>query len=394
VWISFGLIGTGFLVCWNAMLNTIPFWLYRFNSDSIFFWFTTSYMSSNLIGLAVSLLYDSERVSLATKILTGFVVFIGVIAALPFETNPALGIATVAVLGFADAASQGSAFALASIFHPRYVVAVMTGLGVCGVSVTGVQIIIVAAVPPEDNANQVLSTKIFFSICGVVLVACILSYLFIIQRSPVTKHYLTKNKAARQQYVSGQVAPVRGTSDAPGTPVAKVSLRRVFGKVWREAVEVMLVFWVTLAIFPAISGTIEASGPEGRVPFGLILNMCFMVGDLLGRYAPNRDALIFISRRHLWIPVVLRIGFVALFMLCLGDHRFFKTNLEVYAIMGAFAITSGYCATLAMAYGAEDLDGEQKEAAGSIMVFFMTLGLTLGVWSGVLISFVRTGHIG
>jgi len=62
--------------------------------------------------------------------------------------------------------------------------------------------------------------------------------------------------------------------------------------------------------------------------------------------------------------------------------------------MGVFAASSGYCATLAMAYGAEGLDGDQKEAAGSIMVFFMTLGLTLGVWSGVLISYVQTGQIG
>jgi len=48
-------------------------------------------------------------------------------AVLPFVNNAAAALAIVAMLGFTDCLIQGSIFALAGMFSPKYVAATMSG---------------------------------------------------------------------------------------------------------------------------------------------------------------------------------------------------------------------------------------------------------------------------
>ena len=57
--------------------------------------------------------------------------------------------------------------------------------------------------------------------------------------------------------------------------------------------------------------------------------------------------------------------------------------------MLTFALTNGYLGTLAMMFGPVTLRPADKEAGGSLMVFFLTLGLTLGVWTGNLLDYLE-----
>lgn len=123
--------------------------------------------------------------------------------------------------------------------------------------------------------------------------------------------------------------------------------------------------------------------------------------DFIGRTAPRWDAAIFIGPGALWLPTVLRVVFVPAFIFCLHHLYFFTSDFMGYLCMSLMALSNGYCGTLAMMYGPARVDAINKERAGTIMVFFLTAGLTGGVWLGVLFnglfgqdsSIVKGGYI-
>ena len=113
------------------------------------FYFSVCYMTTNLMGLGkLSLQYHScvavlkrgtplteacgyrmstavfvvkwgDRLSFRSRIVTGFIIFLGCIIALPFITNMTLTLAIVCILGTSDAIVQGSIYGLSGQFHPR-----------------------------------------------------------------------------------------------------------------------------------------------------------------------------------------------------------------------------------------------------------------------------------
>uniref|UniRef100_A0A8C1KI86 Solute carrier family 29 member 1b n=1 Tax=Cyprinus carpio TaxID=7962 RepID=A0A8C1KI86_CYPCA len=81
--------------------------------------------------------------------------------------------------------------------------------------------------------------------------------------------------------------------------------------------------------------------------------------------------------------LVARVIFVPLFMLCNVKPRH---NLPIYfshdgwfiGFMILFAFSNGYLASLCMCFGPKKVDASEAETAGSIMAFFLSLGLALG----------------
>lgn len=117
----------------------------------------------------------------------------------------------------------------------------------------------------------------------------------------------------------------------------------------------------------------------------MILITLFNVFDLVGRTSPKWDSLIFIGPKWLWVPTVLRVGFIPLFVMSL-HHIVFTDDFWMYAFMSLMALSNGYLGTLAMMYGPARVGVADKERAGSVMVFFLTTGLTSGVWMGLLFN--------
>jgi len=123
----------------------------------------------------------------------------------------------------------------------------------------------------------------------------------------------------------------------------------------------------------------------------IIIITGFNVFDLVGRTIPKWEGLIFFNKKTLWIPVILRFAFFPLFILSLHP-KIFTNDMWMYFFMAAFALTNGYCGTLAMMFGPEDVEVRDRERAGTMMVFFLTTGLTAGVWMGTALDkFVQMG---
>jgi hypothetical protein len=137
---------------------------------------------------------------------------------------------------------------------------------------------------PDDAIKSGMSY--FITACA-ALVMCIIAYLVIIRRSPVTQYYL--GKVVKDAIVNNKLT---------GEENVRSSLWEIFKNVWQEALMVALNFWITLALFPGITAQMTSTHEslnKGQW-FPIILFMLFNFFDLVGRTLPRWESLIFFNR--------------------------------------------------------------------------------------------------
>ncbi|VTJ51083.1 Hypothetical predicted protein [Marmota monax] len=136
----------------------------------------------------------------------------------------------------------------------------------------------------------------------------------------------------------------------------KPSVFIVFQKIWLTALCLVLVFTVTLSVFPAITAMVTSSTSPGKWSQFFNPICCFLlfnVMDWLGRSLtsyflwPDEDS------RLLPLLVCLRFLFVPLFMLCHVPERarlpiLFPQDAYFITFMLLFAVSNGYLVSLTM----------------------------------------------
>ncbi|XP_077818260.1 equilibrative nucleoside transporter 2 isoform X3 [Macaca mulatta] len=136
----------------------------------------------------------------------------------------------------------------------------------------------------------------------------------------------------------------------------KPSVFVVFQKIWLTALCLVLVFTVTLSVFPAITAMVTSSTSPGKWSQFFNPICCFLlfnIMDWLGRSLtsyflwPDEDS------RLLPLLVCLRFLFVPLFMLCHVPQRsrlptLFPQDAYFITFMLLFAISNGYLVSLTM----------------------------------------------
>ncbi|KAG8522625.1 Equilibrative nucleoside transporter 2 [Galemys pyrenaicus] len=168
----------------------------------------------------------------------------------------------------------------------------------------------------------------------------------------------------------------------PGAP----SVLAVFRKIWLTALCLVLVFTVTLSVFPAITAMVTSSTSPGKWSQFFNPICCFLlfnVMDWLGRSLtsyflwPDEDS------RLLPLLVSLRFLFVPLFMLCHVPGRarlpvLFPQDAYFITFMLLFAVSNGYLVSLTMCLAPRQVLPHEREVAGALMTFFLALGLSCG----------------
>nr|XP_045012420.1 equilibrative nucleoside transporter 2 isoform X2 [Jaculus jaculus]XP_045012432.1 equilibrative nucleoside transporter 2 isoform X2 [Jaculus jaculus] len=171
-------------------------------------------------------------------------------------------------------------------------------------------------------------------------------------------------------------------SQKPGKPSVFV----VFQKIWLTALCLVLVFTVTLSVFPAITAMVTSSTGPGKwnkffnpICCFLLFNIMDWVGRSLTSYFlwPDEDS------RLLPLLVCLRFLFVPLFMLCNVRERsrlpiLFPQDAYFITFMLVFAISNGYLVSLTMCLAPRQVLPHEREVAGALMTFFLALGLSCG----------------
>ncbi|XP_077357038.1 equilibrative nucleoside transporter 2-like [Festucalex cinctus] len=172
----------------------------------------------------------------------------------------------------------------------------------------------------------------------------------------------------------------------------KASIIEVFKKIWVMAFCVTFVFTVTLSVFPAITVDVKTASPNFRTALPgnwerYFINICcfltFNINDWLGRTVttlirwPRKESRLFP------LLVVSRVIFIPLLMLCNVQARsflpvYFDSDIVFTVIMVFFSISSGYFVCLSMSYAPQLVEAKDAETAGTLMTFFLALGLSIG----------------
>ncbi|NXP51313.1 S29A1 protein, partial [Heliornis fulica] len=318
---------------------------------------------------------------------------------------------------------QSSLFGLAGLLPASYTAPIMSGQGLAGTFAALAMIFSIAiGAHPTRQLVQPEGVIGYFSTACVVILLAIFSYI-LLPRMDFFRYYFMKDKTEYRVYNAeletkrdlikkdpsflGSPMPyscvtllMSLSADEPNgmeqnnskiihihNPDEKPSVVAIFKKLWVMALSVCFVFTVTIGVFPSITAKVSTVLGEGNswdlyfIPVSCFL--LFNVFDWTGRSLtafitwPGKDSCL------LPVMVALRVIFIPLFMLCNVHPRdylpvVFSHDAWYIIFMIFFSISNGYLASLCMCFGPKKVLAHEAETAGSVMAFFLSLGLALG----------------
>ncbi|XP_059004196.1 equilibrative nucleoside transporter 2 isoform X3 [Mustela lutreola] len=129
----------------------------------------------------------------------------------------------------------------------------------------------------------------------------------------------------------------------PGKP----SVFIVFQKIWLTALCLVLVFTVTLSVFPAITAMVTSSTSPGKWSRFFNPICCFLLFNIMD-----------------WVGRSLT--------------SYFLWDAYFITFMLLFAVSNGYLMSLTMCLAPRQVLPHEREVAGTLMTFFLALGLSCG----------------
>ncbi|XP_077445727.1 equilibrative nucleoside transporter 2-like [Stigmatopora argus] len=439
VGICFFILGLGTLLPWNFFMTASLYFQDRLNTNvtngsdvsnnSKYFNSCMTLLSQLpllLFTLLNSILY--QRISEVVRIAGSLVfilllfVFTAVLVKVPMEDMDRFFAITMATIWFINsfgAVLQGSLFGLVGMLPQQYSAVFMSGQGLAGTFAAIAMLLATAS----DADGESAALGYFITPCVGTLLT--LFCYFLLHRLAFARYYLhesakyeagttdelltAESNLADGGKLNGHAGgPEKGAvaedeTESRGKEAftsleqvekkrAKASIFEVFKKIWVMAFCVTFVFTVTLSVFPAITVDVRTSSPDFRTALPgnwerYFINVCcfltFNINDFLGRTVttfvrwPRKESRIFP------LLVVSRVVFVPLLMLCNVQERsylpvYFPSDAVFTVIMSLFSVTSGYFVCLSMSYAPQLVEAKDAETAGSLMTFFLALGLSIG----------------
>ncbi|XP_075920785.1 equilibrative nucleoside transporter 1 isoform X1 [Petromyzon marinus] len=425
VWLAFFVLGVGTLLPWNFFITANKYFEERLagevearggNSSEGPRPLTPLQRSfSNAMTLCAMLpmlvftcltSFLHARVSQRVRVLSGlvailllFVVTAALVRVASLDSRPSLffsiTMASIVLINSFGAVLQGSLFGLVGLLPVPYTTALMSGQGIAGVF-AALSMISAMISGAQEERDSVFGY--FVTACVVTLVA-IVAYLSL-SHLEFARYYLTPcrdldgnpglispDERDREGLSGVGVMMVEEPSPASRSAL-KMSVVQVFFKIWPMAICVCLVYTVTLAVFPAVTAGVQSSSQDPTWRRFFVPVWCFLFFNILDWAGRSATAVFMISSS--WLPPVLvcaRSLFIPLFMLCNAspDSRslpvLFHHDAAYIVFMILFAFSNGYLASLFVCFGTMRLSGPDSETAGTVMMFFLSLGLALGAAS-------------
>jgi len=398
--VIFFILGIAMLLPWNVFITATSFFELKFAGSVVFdnfeSFFSIAYNTTNLLTL-VAMVKMAQFMSVTSRIYFSLfptlIVFIVVTALVkvPIDAMDFFGITMLFVIicGLTAGLLGNGVFSLSAKFPFEYTAAAMNGQGLAGTAVALSQIFTTLVAtegdPSEDSIE--LSALLYFLVAVIVLVVSIMAFLTLV-KLPIFKYYNGRENDVDRLERNG-LKPANEYVD--NSWAAQLI---VLKKIWKSAYSVCYNFTVTLAIFPTIIASIAPVTEDSSsrifkdlfVPFAFLL---FNVGDLIGRVTAGKTPLPHVN----WICLLstLRSIFFFLFLcsnVILRDPNgdiienslplLFPNDYVYWTFVMLFSISNGYVASASMIVGPRLVDDLEKEKAGSWMIFFLVLGLTIG----------------
>uniref|UniRef100_A0A0N4ZTI5 Nucleoside transporter n=1 Tax=Parastrongyloides trichosuri TaxID=131310 RepID=A0A0N4ZTI5_PARTI len=282
------------------------------------------------------------------------------------------------VINGAGGMYQNSVYGIAAVLPMKFTNAVILGNNICGTFIAIINIITIAG-----SNNVKIAATAYFVVSLAVVIICFLSIAFL-KKLNFYKYYdeLAKNSTINKE---GEIelAPVQ---------LNMATYIEVFKKGWQQMINVFLVFFVTLTIYPTILNDIVPTKYHDNdwnffiskkyfspITCFLIFNFFASAGNLIAGYIPIK------YKRLISIPIILRLLFIPFFVFCnfRPDRRTWSVvfNNEWWYIIGniIMAFSSGYFSSLSMMYAPQTVENSKSHIAGMMAAFFLMGGICAGV---------------
>ncbi|CAI5681472.1 equilibrative nucleoside transporter 2 isoform X1 [Oreochromis niloticus] len=401
-------LGLGTLLPWNFFITASQYFNERLSQDitsngtsgtsskdySYDSWMALlSQLPLLLFTLLNSFLYQCvrERVRVLFSLVGIFLLFSLTAALVKVPMEPgnffAITMATIWFINMCGAVLQGSLFGMVGLFPSRYSTLFMSGQGLAGIFAALAMLFSTLGKPDQSSA----ALGYFITPC-VATLGTLVCYL-LLPRLKFADFYLNRHQPDKVEEVLLESTEKNKKDLEANGKLSKLeenqersSVLAVFKKIWLMALCVTCVFAVTLSVFPVITvrvKTVYVNNAEWDKVFTCVC--CFIVFnvmDLAGRTTPY--IVQWPSKESRWFPAAVfsRLVFIPLLMLCnVQDSKLtavFSHDCAFVVIMALFAFSNGYLASLCMAYAPQLVRCKDCEAAGSLMTFFLVLGLAVG----------------
>lgn len=283
---------------------------------------------------------------------------------------------------------QGGIFGFAGMLPPIYIQAVMLGNGFAGITTSVIRVVTKVTIEskkPVTLKQLNLSAAIYFFVSAGFIVLCVISY-FIMSRTPFVLSYIQKQQQASSSSESNEEESLIEKRESTEIAAEKPSAFQVMKKIWHMCFLITFVFFVSLAIFPGISVTIESYyGPTSVMADWLpvLMIVMFNVFDFLGRLFPR--FIVLFGEKSVTVPILLRVVLLPLFIMCIYPRVIYHDAIPL-VFMGILSLTNGYLSSIVMMTAPGLVDPHEREMAGTIMTVFLLLGICLGSNSAMLIG--------
>lgn len=335
-------------------------------------------------------------------------------------------LAECATLGVLNAVMQTAILGLAGTIGQEMTAACMLGFGLSGIMSLVLSLVVQAIDQPigvtEEMAGLIV-TIVGFAFCFLYTIASGGVYR-ILCKNPEASAAIQRVESRRTSIRSMQ-SPILDAARRPGSislhdaqsqrpaehgapkdgnangmempafsEAAQASVfqrtKGVLKEVAPQALNVWLVFAVTMSIFPGVLTQWEPGDDSlfkhSKQLFGTLLIGCFQVFDVVGRSLSTADICgRCIPPSRLWIFVVLRLVFVPVFIL--GQRApqlcvLWGSDAGRLFLSALLACTNGLLASLAMMYGPKRCAEDHREVAG----IAMSCSMVCGILSGTLLA--------
>ena len=308
-------------------------------------------------------------------------------------------------INIANGVYQGCVYGAAAKLPMEYTNAVTIGMNLSG-TIASLFMILSIAVSPSAKVVAI----IFFSCAVVILTLCLITEFFL-KNNVRTSVFLLKNQfstfflsISKNFYVYHTEREVESEifydniktisqANGPRSPGPEPELRglvlykHVFKKTWVQLLNIVIIYFVSLSIFPALMANIKPmNGIISENYFApvfcfLSFNLCATLGNFIAQRVqrPGPQYVIFFS--------ALRLLFIPFFIYCNYRPEKIQRNIPVlftddwiYIIGGvAMALSSGYLSSLCMMYTPRCVQQKYSSTAGMMAALTIILGILLGI---------------
>uniref|UniRef100_A0A0K8SUD5 Equilibrative nucleoside transporter 1 n=1 Tax=Lygus hesperus TaxID=30085 RepID=A0A0K8SUD5_LYGHE len=392
--------GMGTLMPWNMFINARSYFIdYKLSANYTGMadednWYSQDFMS--YLGISAqgpNLLFNWANIfiqiggKLTTRIVWSIVVemlcFIVTVALAMTESSswPALffysTMGIVIVINMANGIYQNTVYGMAAKLPPSYTGAIILVSNISGTFSSLISIGSLWIAPnPRTAAIYYFITALF------VLSLCFDTYFALPLNRFYKYHELMSQKEIQKK--------VKDNSNLS----SKTPYWTIFKECSGQCFNIFFTFFVTLAVFPAVDSEVKRFDPNFIVDSKYYVDvMCFLtfnVATMIGSSLPALGS--WPGPRWLWIPVVLRVIFIPLFLFCNYQPAGVKRVLQVlipydwayFSIGALMGLSSGYYSSVALMYCPGTVSSPQYVSTASM---FGAACIITGITAGIITSF-------